>query len=108
MPACAPDLNPADGIWALLEQAMVNFAAVDLDGLACIVKRKLKKIQYWPHLIDRCLAGTGLTIEPWRPLALRVQAGENIVSLITRNLLATVICCRGRQFDRQNVASSNI
>jgi hypothetical protein len=28
-------------------------------------RRKLKKIQYRPHLIDGCLAGTGLTIEPW-------------------------------------------
>lgn len=24
------------------------------------VKRKPKKIQYWPHLSDGCLAGTGL------------------------------------------------
>ena len=23
------------------------------------------KIQYRPHVIDGCLAGTGLTIEPW-------------------------------------------
>jgi hypothetical protein len=44
---------------------MVNFAAADLDGLVRIVKRKLKKIQYRPHLIDGCLAGTGLTLEPW-------------------------------------------
>jgi hypothetical protein len=34
-------------------------------ALVRIVKRKLKKIQYRPHLIDGCLAGTGLTIEPW-------------------------------------------
>jgi hypothetical protein len=40
---------------------MVNFAAADLDGLIRIVKRKL----YRPHLIDGCLAGTGLIIEPW-------------------------------------------
>ena len=40
---------------------MVNFAAADLDGLVRIIKRKLKKIQYRPHLIDGCLAGTGLT-----------------------------------------------
>ncbi len=33
--------------------------------LVRIVKRKLKKIQYRPHLIDGCLAGTGLTIEAW-------------------------------------------
>ncbi len=42
---------------------MVNFAA-DLEGLVRIVKRKLKKIQYRPHLIEGCLAGTGPTIEP--------------------------------------------
>jgi hypothetical protein len=44
---------------------MANFAAAGLDGLVRIVKRKLKKIQYRPHLIDGCLAGTGLAIEPW-------------------------------------------
>ena len=54
-----------EGIWSLLKRAMVNFAAADLDGLVRIVKRKLKKIQYRPHLIDGCLAATGLTIEPW-------------------------------------------
>ena len=65
LPAYAPDLNPAEGIWSLLKRSMANFAAADLDGLVRIVKRKLKKIQYRPHLIDGCLAATGLTIEPW-------------------------------------------
>jgi hypothetical protein len=36
-----------------------------LAGLVRIIKRKLKKIQYRPHLIDGCLAGTGLNLEPW-------------------------------------------
>ena len=31
---------------------MASFAAADLDGLVRIVKRKLKKIQYRPRLID--------------------------------------------------------
>ena len=53
------------GIWSLLKRSMANFAAADLDGLVRIVKRKLKKIQYRPHLIDGCLTGTGLIIEPW-------------------------------------------
>jgi transposase len=65
LPAYAPDLKPAEGIWSLLKRAMANFAATDLNGLVRIVKRKLKKIQYRPHLIDGCLAGTGLTLEPW-------------------------------------------
>jgi len=43
---------------------MVNFAAADVNGLVRIIKRKLKKIQYRPHLIDGCLAVTGLTLEP--------------------------------------------
>jgi transposase len=65
LPACTPDLNPAEGIWSLLKRSMVNFAAAGLDGLVRIIKRKLKKIQYRPHLIHGCLAATGLRIEPW-------------------------------------------
>jgi transposase len=65
LPAYAPDLNPAEGIWSLLKRSIANFAAADLAALVRIIKRKLKKIQYRPHLIDGCLAGTGLTIEPW-------------------------------------------
>ena len=46
---------------SLVERSMANFAAADLDGL---VRVKLKKIQDRPHLIDGCLAATGLKIEP--------------------------------------------
>ncbi len=65
LPAYAPDMNPAVGIWSLLKRSIANFAAADLHGLVRIIKRKLKKIQYRRHLIDGCLAGTGLIIEPW-------------------------------------------
>jgi hypothetical protein len=34
---------------------MANFAAADQAGLIRIIKRKLKKIQYRPHLINGCL-----------------------------------------------------
>jgi hypothetical protein len=57
--------KPTEGIWSLLKRAIANFAAADLDSLIRIVKRKLKKIQYRPHLISGCLAGTGLSVEPW-------------------------------------------
>jgi hypothetical protein len=57
--------KPTEGIWALLKRSMANFAAADVSGLARIIKRKLKKIQHRPHLIDGCLAATGLKIEPW-------------------------------------------
>jgi len=65
MPSYAPELNPAEGIWSLLKRAIANFAAPSLDHLVRIIKRKLKKIQYRPHLIDCCLAKTGLAIEAW-------------------------------------------
>jgi transposase len=63
MPSYAPELNPQEGIWAQLKGALVNFAAANLDHLVRVVKRRLKKIQYRPDLIDGCLAGTGLIIE---------------------------------------------
>ncbi|GAT68777.1 transposase [Planomonospora sphaerica] len=44
---------------------MADFVVTDLDGLVRIVKRKLKKIQFRPHLLDGCLAATGLSIDPW-------------------------------------------
>jgi hypothetical protein len=52
-----------EAVWSLLKWAMASFAAPDLASLVRIVKRKLKKIQYRPHLVDGCLAKTGLTIE---------------------------------------------
>lgn len=64
LPAYAPDLNPAEGIWSLLKRGIANFAAAGLDGVVRIVKRKLRKTQYRPHLINGCLTTTGLTIEP--------------------------------------------
>lgn len=42
----------SSGAWSI-------FAAAYLDGLVRIVKRKLKKIRYWPHLINGCLTATG-------------------------------------------------
>ena len=65
LPAYTPELNPAEGIWSLLKRSMANFAAADQAGLVRLIKRKLRKIQYRPHLITACLAATGLTIEPW-------------------------------------------
>ena len=65
LPAYAPDLNPAEGIWSLLKRSIANFASAGQAGLVRIIKRKLKKIQYRPHLINGCLATTGLRIEPW-------------------------------------------
>ncbi len=63
LPSYAPDLNPAEGIWSLLKRGVLaNVAVAGLPQLVRVVKRGLKKIQYRPHLIDGCLAETGLTL----------------------------------------------
>lgn len=62
LPPYAPDLNPQEGIWSLLKRALADFAAADLAHLTRAIKRKLKKIQYQPHLINGCLPPTGLTL----------------------------------------------
>jgi hypothetical protein len=63
LPTYAPELNPVEGVWSLLRRTLANFVVADLTGLVRIVKRKLKKIQYRPHLLTGCLAQTGLTLD---------------------------------------------
>lgn len=62
LPSYAPDLNPQEGIWALMKRTIGNLAAVNLDQIATAIKHSLKQIQYRPHLIQGCLTATGLSI----------------------------------------------
>ncbi|MFI6712754.1 transposase [Nonomuraea sp. NPDC050478] len=63
LPSYAPELNPVEGVWSLLRRSLANFVVADLPGLVRLVKRKLKKIQYRPHLLTGCLAQTGPTLD---------------------------------------------
>lgn len=63
LPTYAPDLNPQEGVWSLVKRDIGNLAAADLGQINRAVKRKLKQIQYRPHLIDGCLAGTDLIMD---------------------------------------------
>jgi putative transposase len=67
LPAYAPDLNPAEGVWANMKNGLGNLAAPTVSDLAAIVKNRLKSIQYRPALIEGFLAQTGLTLEPDPP-----------------------------------------
>ncbi|MFD8219678.1 transposase [Streptomyces sp. NPDC059697] len=59
LPTYAPDLNPQEGVWSLVKRDIGNLAAADLGQITRAVKRKLKMLQYRPHVIDGCLTGTG-------------------------------------------------
>ncbi|MFE7834499.1 hypothetical protein ACFU53_00020 [Streptomyces sp. NPDC057474] len=51
-PAHTPDLNPTDGIWALVKRDLGNLAAANLGESTRAVKGRLKAIRYRPDLVD--------------------------------------------------------
>jgi DDE superfamily endonuclease len=67
LPAYAPDLNPAESVWANMKNGLGNLAARNVSDLALIVRNRLKRIQYRPGLINGFLGQTGLTLEPEPP-----------------------------------------
>ncbi|WP_406157945.1 transposase [Streptomyces sp. NBC_00882] len=65
LPPYAPDLSPVAGIWSLLRRGWLsNVACSTPEHLDQRIRRGLHLIQYRSHLIDGCLAETGLTIGP--------------------------------------------
>ena len=63
-PAYAPDLNPAEGVWANVKIGLGNLAAHTVDALADLTRARLKKMRYRTDLLDGVIAETGLT---WTP-----------------------------------------
>jgi putative transposase len=65
LPAYAPELNPAEGVWSGLRRGLANLAPRGIDQLAAIVKTKLKRMQYRRDgLLDGFIAETGFVLEP--------------------------------------------
>lgn len=52
LPAYAPELNPAEGVWSHCNRALDNLAVRTIDQLADTIKSRLKRIQYRPGLIE--------------------------------------------------------
>ena len=67
LPAYAPELNAAEGLWASTKNGLGNLAACSADQLAAVIRTRLKRIQYRPALINGFLAQTGLNLEPEPP-----------------------------------------
>ena len=65
LPSYAPDLNPVEGIWSVLKRGVLaNLAVASFAHMVQVIRHGLKKIQYQPRLIEGCLIGTGLSLEP--------------------------------------------
>ena len=57
--------KPIEGIWSVLKRGVLaNLAATSFAHLVQVMRHGLKKIQYHPRLIEGCLTGTGLSLEP--------------------------------------------
>lgn len=61
LPAYAPELNPAEGVWSSLKRGLANLIPGTITDLNRLVKTRLKQMQYVPGLIDGFFAGTGLS-----------------------------------------------
>jgi transposase len=65
LPAYAPDMNPLEGIWSVLKRGVLaNLVVASFARLVQVIRHGLRKIQYQPGLIEGCLIGTGLRLEP--------------------------------------------
>ena len=67
LPAYAPELNAAEGAWAVLKNGLGNLAVATTDDLAATIKTQLRSIQHRPRLFPGFLAQTGLTLGPQPP-----------------------------------------
>ena len=48
----------------LKRRVLTNLAVASFTHLVQVIRHSLKKIQYHPRLIEGCLTGTGLSLEP--------------------------------------------
>nr|WP_328372682.1 MULTISPECIES: transposase [unclassified Streptomyces] len=64
MPPYAPELNPVEGVSSHLKRSLANLTKHSLDQLAVLVKTRLKRMQYRPHLVEGLIAKTGLDLQP--------------------------------------------
>ena len=64
LPSYAPELNAAEGAWAVLKNGLRNLLVLNIDDLAAIIKTQIRSIQHRPALYAGFLAQTGLTLEP--------------------------------------------
>ena len=74
LPAYAPDLNPAEGIWNLLKRReLKNRCCQDLDELDWELRLAIRRLQRRPRLLTACVAQGGYRLIPPQRSVLHCQ-----------------------------------
>jgi len=55
-----------------LKRSLANLTKHSLDQLSTLVKTRLKRMRYRPHLIEGLIAKTGLDLQPPQPQPLKI------------------------------------
>lgn len=63
LPTYAPELNPAEGVWSHCKRSIANLAPRTTDQLATLIRSRLRRMQYRPHLLDGFIAEAGLLLD---------------------------------------------
>jgi transposase len=64
LPGYAPELNPVEGIWALLKYVELrNLCCQHLGHLATELTLAIRRLRTKPHLVHACFAGAGLSLQ---------------------------------------------
>ena len=67
LPAYAPELNPAEDVWANMKSGLGNLAACTVDQLAAAVRNQAPAHPITAWADRRFLAQTGLSLETEPP-----------------------------------------
>lgn len=67
LPAYAPELNPAEGVWAHLKSRLGTLASCGLDPLTGMIDKPAHTPSTPPDLPQRIPHETGPTLEPLQP-----------------------------------------
>ncbi len=61
-PTAAPELNPTEGVWALLKDELKNLACLDLLDLRHELHLAYRRVRSDPELLISCFAQAGLKV----------------------------------------------
>ncbi|WBB53837.1 transposase [Verrucosispora sp. WMMD573] len=67
LPAYAPGLNPAEGVWRWMKRGLTNITANGLDHLADLLRQRLRACQQQTDLPAGFFANTGMPLDPELP-----------------------------------------